>query len=618
MVQIVPAAGLQPAANKASAVQANSAEQSTQSATPPAMEFIEPVAPPQPVAATSVPLTLWGLGAGMLLAGLAAGMWMGSKRADEDSPPAAAVTESQAEVEQPLIRDPYAVRHTGEAAEEPAEIESAEPVGEPPTKTQADERPAAPELPALPAGEPDFAVETTEPATTVGDEAPPPASSATPRRRPPGVLRIDPLEFDGTRLSLGMGASSDLPSAASLADDPNGEVAIVPEASLKVMADNLQPPPAREASLHVRRGPGPTAASQPDSTEQLALRVDSLEVSDMPLVRFVEMVSDMAGVPITLDPAALDEAGVTPLDGVSVQAESATLESVLRDSLSSRRLELVVHDGQATVKLRDGEQRRSIDYEVKDLSGGADASDVAELVKKFVGPSSWHAAGGKGTVAVEGTVLRVQQTQSVHHEILIFCERLRLARGLPPRSRYPAEMLSIASPYARVMAKLDRPTTFTFLPWSRLRDVVDHWQSASQLTILVDWSALRDAELGPAAPIACSAIDRPWREALDGVLEPLGLGWWAVDGQTLQITSREALGSLRRVEFYEIPGALRKQFASRDALIRSLTAELREHTGGTPLEQISLELDEPSGRLILLAPPSAHRHLSRRLGDPTE
>ena len=216
---------------------------------------------------------------------------------------------------------------------------------------------------------------------------------------------------------------------------------------------------------------------------------------------------------------------------------------------------------------------------------------------------------------MNGTKLHIEQSDSVSRQIVIFCERLRLARGLIPRSKYPAALLSIESPYKQIAAKLNEHTTFTFLDGTRLADVVHQWEKMSGLTILVDWSALSEADLSLSSPIACSAIDRAWAESLDGVLEPLGLGWWAVDGETIQITSLSALEKIQRIEFYQLPPGLSSKYTSGPALIDALRKEIGEHAGKHgSTDELQLTLDEPSGRLIVSAWPGVHRFLSQRLG----
>jgi hypothetical protein len=84
----------------------------------------------------------------------------------------------------------------------------------------------------------------------------------------------------------------------------------------------------------------------------------------------------------------------------------------------------------------------------------------------------------------------------------------------------------------------------------------------------------------------------------DGILGPLNLAWWAVDGETIQITTPEALAEIQRVEFYMVPESLRDQLASGESFAE--------------LSTTSWELDGLSGRLMVLAPPTAHRALSQR------
>ena len=292
----------------------------------------------------------------------------------------------------------------------------------------------------------------------------------------------------------------------------------------------------------------------------------------MPLVRFIETMSGVAGTGITLDPLALEQVGISPQATVSVNAQDAPLQSILHDALAQRRLDIAEQGGQLRVVLPKADEPHAIDYDVKDLAAGTDAAAVGQLIEHFVAPATWKSAGGKGTLQANGTTLHIEQSDAVRRQVVIFCERLRLARGLAIQSKYPAALLSVESPYQRLSAKLSEPTTFTFLPWTRLDDVVRNWQELSGLMVLVDWGALAEAELGPSSPVACSANDRTWQESLDGVLEPLGLGWWAVNGETIQITSLAALEKIQRIEFYQVPPKLRASFATQPGA-RRLAAE---------------------------------------------
>jgi len=220
---------------------------------------------------------------------------------------------------------------------------------------------------------------------------------------------------------------------------------------------------------------------------------------------------------------------------------------------------------------------------------------------------------------VQGTTLHIDQSLTVRRDALIFCERLRLARHLSLRSKYPSELLSIESPYKQLAGMLGKSTTFTFLPGTRLAEVVRQWQDTLGLSVLVDWAALRDLDFGPASTLMCSANDRPWGESLDGVLTPLGLGWWAVDAKTIQITTRDALEHLERVEFYAAPKALGDATPSAAAL----TADVQQRIADRFAKETSrpaarIEFDASSGRLIVRAVPTVHRFLSGGLVDAAQ
>jgi hypothetical protein len=412
------------------------------------------------------------------------------------------------------------------------------------------------------------------------------------------VLKFDPLDFDPSQLSLGSATASTATENGSI-DKANVEPIVVNKKDETPEVRDPGGAAAGDPSVTVRVGPGATDALRPRKVaEQLALKVESLDLAAVPLVRFADIASEMGNVPVTVDPDALAIAGLSPRATVVVQARGTTLDTLLHAALAKVRLDYVERDGQVVIVNPSRDVRRGVDYDVGDLlpPGAKDATAISELFRRFVAPESWQGGAGGGTIRVDGTRLHVEHVNRVQIPILMFCERLRLARGLPQRSRYPAERLSIETPYAKLSEKLSKPTTFTFLPWTRLADVVRQWQASTGVTILVDWAALAKEELAPATPIACSAVNRPWDAALDSVLEPLGLAWWAVDGETIQITSHTALAQIEPIEFYPAPNG--------NAKGDDVVVERAAH----------VELDAPSKRMIVLGTPEIHRRLAGQLG----
>jgi hypothetical protein len=433
------------------------------------------------------------------------------------------------------------------------------------------------------------------------------------------VFTLDPLGFDPSRLSLPPGGPSAAPSEASLAaasvkHTADATSANSDQAPGAANRNQRQPPGAEEnPTITVRRGPPSSEPTQKQAmAARLALPVQSMIVRGVPLVRVLDQISDMAGTSITIDPAALELTGVSPRREVSIDMQGTTIDGVLKELLGRQRLGVTEQRGELVVVRPAGNLQLPPTYDVSDIlsPGEKDAGRIAGLIQRFVAPDSWEAVGGKGALSEQGTTLQIQQTEQNHIALIVFCERLRAARGLPPKSRYPAERLFVESPYLHLAEKLGRPTTFTFVPWTRLADVARDWSERSSVTMLVDWQVLSELELAPSSPLACSAVARTWEDALDEILAPLELGWRAIDGETIQITSAAAAEKQRAVEFFKLPGAIRDQFANHTALIETFQRELTEKVGAAAA---TVEMAVDGDRLIVLGNAAAHRYLTKRL-----
>jgi hypothetical protein len=113
-------------------------------------------------------------------------------------------------------------------------------------------------------------------------------------------------------------------------------------------------------------------------------------------------------------------------------------------------------------------------------------------------------------------------------------------------------------------------------------------------------------------------IDKPWSEALDLVLEPLGLGWRPAGARAIQITTLAKVHVEPEVELYRMaPGAtataddLKKQVAS---IITN--DEIRMTNDGTSEKSDSsaaVAYDAVNRVLFVRAPASVQRRLSAEL-----
>jgi hypothetical protein len=233
------------------------------------------------------------------------------------------------------------------------------------------------------------------------------------------------------------------------------------------------------------------------------------------------------------------------------------------------------------------------------------------LIEQFVAPETWSSRGGSGQIEVGRRSLRIENRLDAHLDVLVLLERMLMARDLQTKTRYPVERLTLDSSYARLASKLDTSTTFTFLAWSRLADVFRYWQGASGVNVLVDWSSLADVDLASNSPVACSVENQRWEDLFDTLLEPLGLAWSAVDGETIQITSRDTARATRSIEFYPVADLVRRKFSGADAMVRVLRGVAESNDADS--ENAEFYYDEPSGYLLVLANGDARRRLMARL-----
>jgi hypothetical protein len=357
--------------------------------------------------------------------------------------------------------------------------------------------------------------------------------------------KIDPLDFDAANLDLVLvkGAGTDPPP---IAPTPNaGPAPVTPEENL----DERLAMRAGASRAVVRRsetGPLPEV----DLTAALATPIAELELPKLPLWRAAEMVGDLSGVAVTVDPAALRMAGLTANHAVPLRGTEVSLAKTLTAVLSPAGLSYAERFGQLTIVRPGAEEPRAVRYEVADLVRETDL-DVAEVLRETVLDET-------DTLEETNATLRITAPLATQYEVLRLLEQWRKSRDLPKRSKYPERFLSAEPSFAGLQSQLADRTTFSFVSPTPLAEVTRYWAKGASVVILVDWQSLAGQEFGPGSQISCSVADKPWSEALTLVLEPLGLTWRAIDAGTIQITTLEADRDRPLVEIYPQPAGVKE------------------------------------------------------------
>ena len=334
----------------------------------------------------------------------------------------------------------------------------------------------------------------------------------------------------------------------------------------------------------------------------------------MPLLRVLDLLAAMSTVPITLDPAAMTQLGVTPRDPVSLSLKSTTVGKALQMAAAERGLAASVESGQVriTAPPEYRETFSKVRYTVSDLTDDKqeNAVELAATVRKLVAPESWQPGGGRGEIEADPGALVVVQTGDVHHQVLVFCEKLRNARQKPLRSHQDPKLFTLGTRLDQARKVLDRPVTANFHEPARLAKVLAFFAEATDCDILIDRMALAAADTSDAVVVSFTVRKETLGQALAELLRPLGLAYLALGDSMIQVTTPEAAEEQLGLEFYPAQAWL-AQGIPANALVERLRAEVAPATWSDAGGPGEVCFDPPSQYLLVLQSQPVHAAVER-------
>jgi DNA-directed RNA polymerase subunit RPC12/RpoP len=452
-------------------------------------------------------------------------------------------------------------RHaTGNIAKGPVAVEknpaATAPVQSPPESPDPElaTRPAQPDPQAVIA--PD-AVSSAKNAATAATNSDPLALDKQPAgKAPPSVASSDPLaKFD--RL---VGGASDDPLAKTT------------DSGVK---SSPPPPPDPIPSRPLAPRPPPRDV---DVARRLADPLPGIDTSGTPLADFVQLMSDLSTIPITLELPFLP---ATAESEVVLRLTNTTVGKAIDEAIGRLRLQSIVVDDQLVIRRSEPEKINPVRHPVKDLTGGDEQqmTELAELLKAVVEPTAWGEGEGAGSItadAASGT-LEIKQRRSVQFEVLTAIEKLRRARtpALPKVSQLDAAAFALETRWTRVKPLLEKTVSLNYSQPTRLLTILERLGQAAGVRIVVDWRDVASAGWNPSGEASLVVSSQPLAAALDALLNPLDLTWRIIDAQTLQVVTPARLVEQGELEVYKI-GDLALDPASGEALLAKIRAALGE------------------------------------------
>lgn len=440
------------------------------------------------------------------------------------------------------------------------------------------------------------------------------ASEQPAAEQPSRAAKTSPSEppqaAPAKELSLDPGSLSETLKAFAPFIDPDAN--LPPEA----MDSTSQDMPALDAQAVTTEPesvprPAPRAV---DVAARLQDKMAEVQFADVPLKSLLRFVMNFSTIPISIDPDALALVRATPQTKVSVRLADATIDQLLTAALSPLKLAHVPLGQQLIVTrppLPDG-QLRTVAHDVSDLVGNDpdQLARLAEMIVEMVQPTAWESTGGPGLMREALPSLVMQQEETILLRAIVFCERLRAARGLPPKSQFAPELFSLEPRFARAAPGLAKLVTVNYPQPTALTRILDWLSSEGGMEILVDWPSLVELGWSPDTETTVTANGQPLGEVLTDLLQPMGLTYRVVDPALLQVTSPTAADACWDIEFYPLP-ALPATSDSPAAWVTQLRSDL---TGGAPAALSGvLVFDAPSRHLIAALPQTQQKKLAERL-----
>jgi hypothetical protein len=152
------------------------------------------------------------------------------------------------------------------------------------------------------------------------------------------------------------------------------------------------------------------------------LHQTGLDYADQPLEDITTQLADEYGIPVQINKAALEEAGISTDTRINISIHNVSLRSALRLMLKPSQLTYVIENEVLSITTKeDAESELKLCvYDVRRLAGDkGDLSPLIDTISSCVAKDTW-AKNGRGSAEIRSPkpgLLVITQTQAVHNYI---------------------------------------------------------------------------------------------------------------------------------------------------------------------------------------------------------
>ncbi|PQO29974.1 hypothetical protein [Blastopirellula marina] len=320
----------------------------------------------------------------------------------------------------------------------------------------------------------------------------------------------------------------------------------------------------------------------------------TLDLDEVPLGKFAQVLSDELNVPVDIDELSLRDLAFSIEMPISVHVKEVSVKSMLDIVLPINELALLVYPDGIVISTQDEADAKLLrrHYDVADLIDGniARAEYLCRVLVDSIRPVTWEHLGGPGSIAVWETKLVIMNTWEVHQQVNDFLAALRVAKNLPSES-YSVKPLA-CSPWQETHEQLEQKLDTVQVSIDLLNKPLDAvTQTLSKLcgcNVLIDLRALEENGFSPDMPIKLPQRSRSLRHTLDLICQDLELDW-DIKSEVLRITTPEETESDLHVCVYPIRDLMWKGPKSDDPVIQQRLLKLSRWQTTPPYQAQELQ-----------------------------
>ncbi len=319
-----------------------------------------------------------------------------------------------------------------------------------------------------------------------------------------------------------------------------------------------------------------------------------LDLDEVPLGKFAQVLSDELNVPVDIDELSLDDLAFSIEMPIRVHVKEVSVKSMLDIVLPEYDLALLVYPDGIVITTQDEADSELLrrQYEVTDLFDGkiARVEDLSHVLVDSIQPDTWEHLGGPGSIAVWETKLVIMNTWEVHQQVDNFLAALRVAKNLPNES-YSVKPIACSpwqETHERIQQKLDSVQVSVDLQDKPLDAVTQILGELGGFNILIDHRGLEDYGFTADIPIELPQRSRSLRHTLDLICQAYDFDW-DIDSEVVRITTPEETESELHVCVYPIRDLMWKGPKSDDPVIQQRLLKLSRWQTAPPYQAQELQ-----------------------------